>query len=522
MMARALCVIAVPALAGLAMISATTAAADPEVPQGRPPEAPEPSVAPVPPKVSVQTTIDVTDEASYRAALTTLSADPSGPHTINVLADITLTGGTDPIYNNASSQPLTINGNGHTIDATHSSKILDADNGADLTINDLTAMNGSDDPSGDNDGGAIEGEGDVIVNGCTFHHNHAENSSNSDGGAIDARGITIINSTFESNSALAFGGAVAGIGVLTVDPSTFVDNTSVSSGGAIDNSGDTTIIDTTFEGNSTTGGSGGAVKVEDGTSEIVRSTFVENAADADGGGMDSDNSATITESTFRNNESGSDGGGADTSNQGSDLLVVRSTFNGNTAADDGGAMEAEDDVNVTNSTITDNTAGSGGGGINAELGDITLNYVTVVFNHDPIASDLTTQSSDGDLSSFASLVGGDGGGVNCVIGGATIASSYNFAEDDSCDFTGTGDRQNTPDPMIGALADNGGPTQTMLPQTGSPLIDQIPSSSPCAGVVILTDQRGVLRPQGPACDIGAVEVEVEVIAAVAVTPTFTG
>jgi hypothetical protein len=59
------------------------------------------------------------------------------------------------------------------------------------------------------------------------------------------------------------------------------------------------------------------------------------------------------------------------------------------------------------------------------------------------------------------------------------------------------------DPLLGPLAANGGPTLTQALLPGSPAIDAVPSSG--AGCPP-TDQRGVIRPQGPACDIGAFEV----------------
>src|SRR3970282_626777 len=54
---------------------------------------------------------------------------------------------------------------------------------------------------------------------------------------------------------------------------------------------------------------------------------------------------------------------------------------------------------------------------------------------------------------------------------------------------------------LGPLANNGGPPQTHALLAGSPAIDAgSPDCPPPA-----TDQRGVARPQGPACDIGAYE-----------------
>ncbi len=93
--------------------------------------------------------------------------------------------------------------------------------------------------------------------------------------------------------------------------------------------------------------------------------------------------------------------------------------------------------------------------------------------------------------------------------GRTTSNGFNFSDDASCGFTAGTDRQNAGDPNLGALADNGGPTETRLPQSGSPLIDAIPLASCQADGAggITTDQRGLARPSGPGCDIGAVEVE---------------
>ena len=106
---------------------------------------------------------------------------------------------------------------------------------------------------------------------------------------------------------------------------------------------------------------------------------------------------------------------------------------------------------------------------------------------------------------------------------AAIASStdggYDFSDDTSCGFVAPTSSQKTPnDPVLGPLANNGGPTQTLLPLTGSPLLDAIPPAVCGAS----DDQRSVTRPQGPGCDIGAVEVEFVAPRALNVTPRFTG
>jgi hypothetical protein len=72
----------------------------------------------------------------------------------------------------------------------------------------------------------------------------------------------------------------------------------------------------------------------------------------------------------------------------------------------------------------------------------------------------------------------------------------------SCGLSQPTDLTNT-DPMLARLADNGGPTETQALKPGSPAIDHGGTS---ANGCPATDQRGVLRPQGPACDIGAFEL----------------
>jgi hypothetical protein len=97
------------------------------------------------------------------------------------------------------------------------------------------------------------------------------------------------------------------------------------------------------------------------------------------------------------------------------------------------------------------------------------------------------------------LIGGNGTATsNC---NETLDSlGYNLADDDSCGFTEPTDLL-VDDAMLGPLADNGGPTETHALLSGSPAIDAGSPNCPPPD----TDQRGVVRPQGAACDIGAFE-----------------
>ena len=130
----------------------------------------------------------------------------------------------------------------------------------------------------------------------------------------------------------------------------------------------------------------------------------------------------------------------------------------------------------------------------------------------------------GTLATFGSVIAQPNGGENCGADGATVTSSgYNFSDDASCGLTDTTDKQSAGDPLLGALGDNGGPTPTLLPQTGSPLVNAIPVAAcgggdALAGEAVATDQRGINRPQETGCEIGSVEIE----APPAMEPTFTG
>ena len=120
---------------------------------------------------------------------------------------------------------------------------------------------------------------------------------------------------------------------------------------------------------------------------------------------------------------------------------------------------------------------------------------------------------EGETSFFGTVVARPlAGAVNCDVLPPPTSNGYNFSDDATCGFTGTGDRQSAGDPMVGPLADNGGPTPTRLPLTGSPLLDFIPlaacQSDGAAGIT--TDQRSLVRPSGAGCEIGSVEVQLVV------------
>ena len=155
---------------------------------------------------------DVANDQEYRDALAFVSGDASGPHVINITADFTITEPGDPTYANLT-QPLTINGNGHTIDGGGSHRILfQRLAGGALTVNDLTVVDGYG-RYGRSVGG-IDGLESVTVTNSTFTGNA--------GAAIGAYGpVSVTNSTFTDNTSNRPGAAItSGQGQVTVTNST--------------------------------------------------------------------------------------------------------------------------------------------------------------------------------------------------------------------------------------------------------------------------------------------------------------
>jgi IPT/TIG domain-containing protein/polymorphic membrane protein len=259
-------------------------------------------------------------------------------------------------------------------------------------------------------------------------------------------------------------------------------------GGAVFNSGNLTVAESVFTGN--TSAQGGAIDNFFGaTLTVTDSTFSGNSASVLGGGIFNFATATVTRSTFSNNTLSSEAAGV--YNQGT-MTIVNSTFAGNQANNGGGALEnngSTSTLHLSNSTFFDNSGGPGFGAFYNIDGATTIK---------------------GTL-----LARGPSNANNCAINTGTVSSGgYNLSDDTSCGALGAGglndptDKNNTPAGLDSAgLQDNGGPTQTIALLPTSEAINAIPS--PCTdvdGVALSTDQRGIVRPVGGGCEIGAFEL----------------
>ncbi len=259
--------------------------------------------------------------------------------------------------------------------------------------------------------------------------------------------------------------------------------------------------------------------IDSGVTATISGLTVENGATASGtsdagGGILNFGTLTLMNSTLTGNSApGSEGGGILSYGA---LTLTGSTVSGNSAGEGGGIRNYNGTLTLINSTLSGNSAESLGGGI-ASAGTLTLVNSTVSGNSAPSGSGAGIYVGPydglpaGTLTVKSTLLGNNGAGGNCFLGGTTTSLGYNLSDDNTCTsaFTQPTDKNNTPaglDPK--GLQNNGGPTQTIALLPGSPAVDAIPVAS-CtdpSGNPVTTDQRGVARPQGPACDIGAFEL----------------
>jgi hypothetical protein len=326
---------------------------------------------------------------------------------------------------------------------------------------------------------------------------------------LDGHGFTI-RQTCPNNGVLA----QIDEGDLTFNNVTITGGNASGNGGGIRAAGPVTLTNSVVTGNNATG-NGGGIATNPGTLTITNSRLAENTAGIDGGGANVQGGAlNVTDSTFSDNAATNGGGGAAfrDGSTGGDVTITRSTLSDNQAPKPGqgsGAIEALRPMTVSNSTVTGNSGNTGGLSVAGSGNDMTLVYATVVDNTSISGGAANLAKASASIVTFGSVIGLPQGGPNCAFSGATTTSNgFNFTDDPSCNLP-AGETHPGTDPSLASLASNGGPTQTRLPQPGSPLIDAIPVAS-CqtdGASGITTDQRWVSRPQQAGCDIGAVEVE---------------
>jgi predicted outer membrane repeat protein len=387
--------------------------------------------------------------------------------------------------------------------------------------------------------------GSISIDNSTFDGNE----SSQDGGAIYVEGtgggtpsLDLDTVSFTNNSANGGGGGAVGsdfISNVSIVDSEFNDNTSSTTGGALDfalqdSSASTVIFDSSFDSNSSAG-TGGAINfsaLNGGSFISFQSSFTANTSGGNGGAVAlPDLGASIVQlisSTFADNlatnAAGTSGGGVSVgtiSNNGG-VFVFGSTFNHNLVS------------NI-----------NGGGGTSFSVGTIfdggaVLILASTFFEANPFSLDailLDGPESGGEVQFVSSTLVANGGirsennagsviVSNSIVDGDVLntgADAFTTAGDpftveysilsdafSAATMINGGGNLFSTDPQLGALANNGGPTLTMLPATGSPAIN---AGDPAYSVGLPQDQRGEERIALGRVDIGAVELQTLALAA---------
>lgn len=186
---------------------------------------------------------------------------------------------------------------------------------------------------------------------------------------------------------------------------------------------------------------------------------------------------------------------------GSTITLVDSTVTNSAVAACGCGPTAQ--VTVTDSTISGNTVGI----------DIAVGSANASITASTIANNGTgVESVIYGVSVAATVLAHNTSGDCSFQNGTATDNGYNLDADGTCGFSAANHSQSGVDPKLGPLQNNGGPTETQSPGIGSPVLNQIPPGT--STVCPSTDQRGVARPQGGGCDIGAVELSVASIKAI--------
>lgn len=366
--------------------------------------------------------------------------------------------------------------------------------------------------SGSSGGGLVIGSGDTsTVRNCVVSGGTAAN----EGGGISVNRTTlkVIDSTITGNTAGTSGGGIfATDSAVQVSGSTLSGNNSAE-GGAIalaEGSGtgltSLAVTDSKITANGATSDGGGiSVASADGPTSVARTTISGNVTSGAGGGLyfGYGSSLAIDSSTFSGNVA-AEGGGLEIYAPSGPSVISDTTIASNSTLGSGGGIYSfgyfDKAVRVQNSTVAANFAGGAGGGI-FRFGydgtppgyegpdEIALSSTIVTGNTGSGGADL----ADGPLADDSFVAD------HSIIGstaGATVTESAPGAN-----------QLNIGALPLAPLADNGGPTPTMLPELGGPAID----AGAANGLTL--DQRGLARtvqqPGGSAgdgTDVGAVEL----------------
>ncbi|NNF88759.1 MAG: hypothetical protein HKM97_09540 [Acidimicrobiia bacterium] len=463
----------------------------------------------------------------------------------------------------ATAAGATLDGN-----SVDGAPVLDITAGGDVTLQDLTVTGGLN-SLGDGggiqtngilnlidttvtlnsaaNGAGIWNDGTLNVTGSFVTDNTA---SVGGGGIQNISGgtLTVTNSEITGNEAEHAGGVLNNGAGDTGSTAVFVDslvsgNTATgltagepAGGAGIYNFGfpaDTvkaqlTVTDTEVSGNTSAEGAAG-IRNADAAGTVSGATITGNVATGGGGGIRTSGTMTVTDSNIAGNSATTSGGGIALDGTGATLTVTGSTVDSNAATTEGGGISvtltATADIeqssitrntanagagfsnagtlNIANSTVSANVAVAQGGGI-LTSGVLTVDHATITTNDAGAAGEGGGLRVIGDpgVTVTGTILSGNLGNAGQECSGILTSGGYNLVGSTASPCVYTGDLTDLPalsDPMLGALGFNGESTEHHALMVGSDAID---AGGACG---LAVDQIGATRPDGPACDVGAIE-----------------
>ncbi len=261
-------------------------------------------------------------------------------------------------------------------------------------------------------------------------------------------------------------------------------------------------------------GCGGAFEVRQGGFLTLLNSVVEGNSSGGGGGIDVDSvSKAVLENVLVSQNTSTAGGGGIrveySSGKRGTLAMTNVTISGNsTTSGPGAGLDNEGETSATNVTINGNQSAEAGGGVlNTSTGVLAMTNTT-------IAENIAHEDAPGirNLGSSAAVTARDtivADGCSGTSTPAIASQGHNIDAGTGCGFAEAGDMSGK-NPLVGPLQNNGGamglPTMALAPS--SPALDA-GNNAVCPA----TDERGVPRPHGPVCDIGAFELSAPIVAA---------
>jgi CSLREA domain-containing protein len=437
----------------------------------------------------------------------TITFAVTGTITLAAVEELVIDEGQDLVIEGPGASSLSVSGGYSEDPESRYGRVFRIEAGATATMSGLTITGGYSWPSG----GGIYNAGTLSLTDCAVNGNQAI-----DGGGIfnDHGHLTLTNTTVSGNVPTGEGPSGGGIfnnaGNVTLDGSTVSGNSSENGGGIASLNGTILITRSTISGN--IGYNVGGIQLWQATATITESTISENWGRYGGGVANSYSALTLERSTVAGNWSLRGAGvlsRTDPSDAAQHTTILNSTVSGNTSGDPdeegdfvgGGIYNELGLTRIILSTVTGNEAGISGGGVYSAAGRFEAGIATTEVKGSLIWGNTSGFGTRDDVASFDTA-------QNAYLSlGHNLVGTAGLNVDFSSVFNQTGDQTADPDgTWLGALQDNDGPTHTHALLAGSPAIDA-GTCTDHTDATIGTDQRGVSRPQGTACDVGAFEYE---------------